>query len=1290
MLQKKTFIGGINSDASSEAMPPGMDRYRLNVRTLSSDNGEELALETIKGNTLVSHLLPAGTNKCIGYYEDKKTGKGYGFIHNSLLSHSIIEYNQATNTIANVLVDTNDTYLRFKTTNLITGISVVELNATNHLLYWTDNWVDPNDKLTYNEPKKLNIEKAKFYTAGNYTDGYKFPLDERIPYRIKQPPLCNPTYVWSGVEETEPVLQFEAGSSSGDISISPSTPSVPLPYDLDPSAPGDGYNTITLTFTIPSDGEYSFEVGFEIENFIGVNIAGIDLYINGSLFATIPYPISGSAPIFDTVVFSSILLNAGDEVYCGAVMIGGSAGDTYLIRPIAFRSYLIPSQTSAKINFLFKQLYQFKVQFVYDDYEVSAWSPISQFVMPNTTADNQTGEDIVRQDNLITITVPTGSSIVTKIRIAGREIGVTDGTDPIDFAQIVELDKSELAISDDTTYDYEFRNFGGSLPLELKSSNSHFDRVPIRAQSEAYFYGNRIGDGEITEGFDAVPIDMRTILNFPLVDTNENKNFPKVSHLKSGGQYTLGIVYYDYWGNRSSLTNITRGRWDEFNSNTGLYGTTLSIPFLTEDTYNAPHNIPNDDMAYIPVPTLNVYSKPPKWAKHYQIVRSKNQTMGRYLQFAVQTIVFFKEDGTVTIAPYEGTQLGIFIINITDRFKDENPNSHVVYDFVPGDRIRFIADVAYGSFAPLSPQSNDEIQAFIPYADFVIMSYDSGTGAVMIKNTQDVPFSTAGGSSLRPGMMVEIYQPNHIVDAESQLFYEMGECYEIEQDANGEFIHAGGDSNQILADFSASVYLFPNITITVPVGHGFLAGNEVKLYGDDGFTSYGIATTTTATSITIDTTGFDILGIVTGPGYISSAAVTTLSSGDTFRRTRNMPWVFGGDVYRLYQFVEDANVSDVFESIADSIGRTNRVDDSYGMITRPSTIYYSEPFIPETFINGLSTVYEDNFEMYSELYGGIKYMRGEGYDLRIFQQLRTGKIPVEQIQISDTQGQQFVGKSEKVLSKIAQYYTGEWGIGNNPESHAFYGKTDYFIDPEHGLAIRWSNDGLTPISEVFFQHKFFTEKLAKTRKATGGNDPNIYGTYDAQRNKYVVFFDSFNWNNAGVITLEPADCIEFDEKYNAFSSHFSIFPDFVGTNGTGYLAFKAGQIYTQETNPLHANFFGVQYQPEFWCVMNDNPSNVKVLEAISVESANTWEVYSITNIEGQETNLIVDDFTIIEGQQYAPLWRDVNTPNVTNPLIEGDVMRSRTFLVKFRYTGTDYSKVNAVNLKYIISNLHNR
>lgn len=1255
MQQKKIFTGGIDTDTTDEFLPEGRDRYRLNVRVLSSDTSNIGAIETVKGNTLTTFTLPAGTSTVIGAKEDQLRKKLYYFLHNTANNHSILEYDEETNTVAKVF---ESSILDFSLTHLITGINIVTLNVNNHLLYWTDD---------FNEPRKINIEKGKFFMVGNFVDGYKSPFDPSILYRIKEPPQCAPTSAWSNTIVNEQV--FNAIQSAVTPQSVAALGTAIVAFDTELYDPNAEYDPVTYTWTVGTTG-YD-------------NVAAT-LYMITAGTASVLVEILVNAVAVESETFSLIAIEQGFTISAPNIML--TATDTVQIQVTSLDNAFDISTTGkstfgalfygttsgvGQINYLFKKLFTFKVQYVFDDSEVSSWSPISAYEFPETQLPiySNTGEDYETQDNLLTVTVPTGSSIVTKIRIAAKPISFTD------FSLIAELNKSELEIADDTTYDFLFFNDGNYVQIDTRESNKLFDNVPIKSKSQE-IAENRIDDGLITEGYDGVSVDMRLPISYVPVTTNSNTFFPAQSYLKSGGVYKFGIVYYDH-ANRSGTSNIQKGKSTELvRPDINTYGTTLYIPFLTDPAYDAPHGMPNLDMSYVPQINPEIYNAPPSWATHYQIVRSRNESIDRFIQFTSEDNRYLDEN-LMPVASTDPTvrYAQISISNIVGRYKEENPNSRLVYEPVPGDRLRLIANVSSGSpaFNTISP--------FFQFNDSDIIDYLSGTGVVTIKMSSTTPLN------LFPfgGALFEIYSPAENVINDNELMFEVDECYEIGTDINGNRVHLGGSVDQLFESFAAVSYAADTFVANVSFGHGLSVNDLVKITSAN-YSIFGIISATTATTVTVDTTGYDMIGVFAAltSGIISRAAVVTLNSGDVFRRFCDMPWLAGATVLRLYMYIETSEASNMWASNATDYGRPNRIDADYRQITRPSTIYYSEALIPETFINGLSTVYDDSFETYDERYGGIYKLYYEDQRLIMFQELKCGMIPVQQIIYNDLSLNNTVGASTVVLSPQAIYYAGEYGIGKQPESFAVYGTAKYFVDIRRGVVCRLSVDGITPISDTGFNHQGFTT-IFKALLASS-KIGKIYGVYDTRFNEYILAVEGPTRGTGGIT-------VAWNEKANAWSTAYSFQPEYMCQNGVDFVSFVNGGLWRHNQNAVQNNFYGVQYTSDIIMIMNDNPSDVKLLEAMGLESADIWTVPSITTPEGQATNLIAADFTTLEGQQYAPIWRDTNTPNVVLPelpLFAGDPMRSRIFTVTLRYTGTTYSKLFAVNLNYIVSNLHNR
>ena len=137
-----TFTTGkMNKDLDERLVPNGEYRDALNLEISTSDTGNVGSLQNIDGNTakLYKYLNPStgaytswtsgyinalvGPRK-IGEIKDSVNEKIYWFIASTGIS-AIAEYNQTTEVVVPILVDTNG-ILNFSENYLITGINIIE------------------------------------------------------------------------------------------------------------------------------------------------------------------------------------------------------------------------------------------------------------------------------------------------------------------------------------------------------------------------------------------------------------------------------------------------------------------------------------------------------------------------------------------------------------------------------------------------------------------------------------------------------------------------------------------------------------------------------------------------------------------------------------------------------------------------------------------------------------------------------------------------------------------------------------------------------------------------------------------------------------------------------------------------------------------------------------------------------------------------------------------------------------------------------------------------------------
>lgn len=413
-------------------------------------------------------------------------------------------------------------------------------------------------------------------------------------------------------------------------------------------------------------------------------------------------------------------------------------------------------------------------------------------------------------------------------------------------------------------------------------------------------------------------------------------------------------------------------------------------------------------------------------------------------------------------------------------------------------------------------------------------------------------------------------------------------------------------------------------------------------------------------------------------------------------------WI--GDTYFLFRsqspygaFVESFSASDYFTSNYWAKGRPNVADKTYRQITRPTTVYYSEPYIPETTLNGLSTVYDTSFESYDIGFGGIKKTYAEDERLFLFQQIKTAFVVVSRNILYNADGTPngVVGQENAVLSQ-ANYYAGNYGIGNNPESFAVYGNRKYHVDVQNGVVLRLSIDGYTPISE-FKMHNYFTNTCRSLLNDFWSF--KVWGEYDFRHDEYVLTFSRVTRNQTTIINRDgnneivftftkSFENIAFSEDKKRWVTFYSYRPDCMMMTSSGLSYFEDGKMLMTASGSDYNKFNGVSYPSQVRVCSNLEPLAKKFFHGVVVDSNVVWSMPSATDLlASQETELSAADFDDKEGVYYAALLRDKNTPNISNPLFEGDIMRDYVLIATFENNSNDYVRLISLGVRSGVSQI---
>ena len=674
-----------------------------------------------------------------------------------------------------------------------------------------------------------------------------------------------------------------------------------------------------------------------------------------------------------------------------------------------------------------------------------------------------------------------------------------------------------------------------------------------------------------------------------------------VGSFKTGAFHNFGISYFDET-NRCSFVNIapSYGSVEGF-GNVNINGTRCYNKFYSETG--------GPNLSSASSLNLKIYNKPPEWATHYQLYYTGNTTVDEFIQM------------TVTDAK-PGTDNDKQIYLSLKSLKGENwsynqaNNSQIDYDFVTGDRVRFIS---------YSPDSNRK--KFIEYVDLEIAGVDLYTGesedpitsaegyflrindpknatvsviSDVDGETPTIDISHAGLTSAGAvdgtgyeGLIVEIYRPKRVIEEDFMVYYEVGDKTPIT--AGG---YHSGDSVQS-GEFTKNNQL----------------GVEVS----------------------------------------AEPAVITLSSGDIYFKPRNMAVSDNGATSETF-FPEDYYLNDFHRTNNYNKGRINVVNNNASARRLETSIYYSEAYSSTGSVNGFSSFNLANspYFDYNKDFGSIQSLKTIDDDLLVFHENKVGRVLVGKDVLNTASGTGLVSLSTNIINNYVSLYSGDYGCCLQPESVVKFGNKFYFIDIKKGAILRLSTDGITLISDSGMRDYFrdIGEMYTIYDPESQYNQVfNIVAGYDPKYDEYIVTFpavyegDNGQWdsstnswdvepNNMENITPKKvfkAKTIAFNERTNRWTSFYNFYPEFYSRVGRQFVGFKAGYLWKHNTTDrtyqklfdgFNSSSYSLDYNYCYGKLLNSNiefpfnvePSSVKSYNTIALESDTKLFTSMRTNI----------------------------------------------------------------------------
>lgn len=915
------------------------------------------------------------------------------------------------------------------------------------------------------------------------------------------------------------------------------------------------------------------------------------------------------------------------------------------------------ADTTRRANNLRNKLFRFSYRWIYDDNYKSTFSPIGVVPMPVMILSD-TYTSVITNNNVIAAVLATGDKSVKSIEFAVSYVDKTNTWSP--FLSVAVFDKATLSIPDDNFYTAEFYNDSTYPAIDVNESILLYDYVPRYALSQSLANGNVLIYGGITEGYDRaiVPNVVNTISTVAAGSGTSSGTLDAVLALNSNLITTQGMGY-TFSGipatgtlvqikvkRQSDHTEIFASAYTTVSGDTAdtvVFGlvANLTAPSITAGRSSvnnlllliarAPYEVlPNGNYSQIiitPPSTSLAPSSIPTWlwstGRNIGIAYfdNKGRTNGILYNAKIIFPAYAENAGHLPLIPFINTKI-----------------YHRPPDWAYSYQILFTKEATLPLFW-LTTDVNTTESDYI-YFDITNMGLNARKNPT-VENVLSWTFQD--GDRMR---LIRRMTDNTVFD---DTYDAAIEGIVVAPTING-VVQTDKTFVKIkkVAPLSTVTYTSKNFVIELYRHGQQQANDENKVYYECGV-QLPILNPTTSARVHGGQVTDQSTDLVT-------PAELNIYNGDVYFRQRTVYLSENG--FGTFN-VMDRNFVDFYISAVNSIdGRASEIDINAKETLFGATIRFGQAYQANTNINGFNRFYPNNFFDCDSTYGNILRFIVRDRFVRAFQQFKIGAIPLfSQIQKSpDGTNVQVV--TDKLLNPI-QYYVGDFGIGDNAASLSSFNFADYFTTNIKGAICRISNDGIDPISIIYKINSWANEHVGQR------NGDYILGTFDQRLSQYIIALEETETDDAYTITFD-----EGNQDKKSFGSLLSYHPEMLCTLGLLLISWKDGQLWTHDSTTYNS-FYSTTYDSYITLVFNEAPLVTKDLIAVEEVANIIWscpEISTSTDSYGttqQQSNLIAEDFTKLEGKYSASFLRDSNSQG---GLINGDFLKANYATIKFKVT----------------------
>jgi hypothetical protein len=946
--------------------------------------------------------------------------------------------------------------------------------------------------------------------------------------------------------------------------------------------------------------------------------------------------------------------------------------------PVAQIQVAYADDATLSIDGLYRHQFRFRVQFVYDNGEESSWSYITQVPVPQGSEYWNGNKDTAYLNNTIEIEVPTGSYIVTAIRIAAS----VDGGP---FGIFEEVNKADEGIGDDTFYTCVFTNTKAVLPISDSEPN-YYD-VPQSARTIEAMPSGVLAFGDYYREFDL--IDPSVVCEYDITEiTTVNRFMPQfgitpvgastreyASQVETGLPYMAGDVIaitisgsstpttFSYSrevqvadfgvGTESQQhTNVLAAFWGAYNlACPASYQATVVPGFpkkwrISNLTLTAPSRCFAMRPTYA-VPTLKTGTQRPIGIKYLDVVNRECAVI------TDPTMVM-----NILNPPEEDTSA----------FSDPNNPYYVTGKMT----ISHVPPEWATHWCPVS-KDDGTLQAFMQTSAYEVLNDPLTPGLVRISLEKQYVVAFQGATynytpqvgdqvRFRTKSVLNAVTPNTNHEKVSETITMTVRKY----DPVGGF----NSSQAIWVD------LFEWGTLLANTSNATGTGALLEIFrpspADDNGLWYEIGEW--------QNVRFPHTASRAHEGNFQNQsggtpAIQTLSYYDAWIRTRPMGVAIGappGLNWASY-LVEDTRMSDYWDSDLTSRGRLAFYDINARRLHLESAVNHSFPLIQDTETNGLNKISLLTEQNLNSVYGAVTALTMSANTLVVNQERHSLAIYTDSVLAANPGAGDTVLASPAAFGNVRYYETQAGCL--DPLTVVYENGSVFWLDRNNGQVIENAGGGLIPISKG--EYKYNSEISPLCDAIRGATYDLVLGLFDRQYNEYKVVV-----NNTATSTAWTGAQYVFNRNKRRWVRKDPL-PTAGGLSaGNSFFTFDhlTGLPYTENVGN-YVSFYGVDYEYSVTFCVNPEPAlnkqflsmGIKSMFPMSVEAENAAGSNNMA-AGAQTTGWTEDWWELIEQTYWTNIPYSVTTPGFTDideARLNGDPMEG--FYLVVRLSGTNVS-----------------